>query len=43
MGNKFKDFLYGLGGIGFMILILGGFAVLIMVGRDMAAHDGLGR
>ncbi len=35
MGNKFKDFLYGLGGIGFMILIIGGFALLIMGGAKL--------
>lgn len=32
MDTKFKDFLYGLGGIGFMILIFGGFVLLIVGG-----------
>lgn len=35
MGNKIKDFLYGLGGIGFMILIIGGFVLLIMGGAKL--------
>lgn len=35
MDNKFKDFLYGLGGIGFIILIIGGFVLLISGGAKL--------
>jgi len=35
MGNKIKDFLYGLGGIGIMILIIGVFVLLIMGGAKL--------
>lgn len=35
MGNKFKDFLYGLGGVGIIILIVGAFVLLIIGGAKL--------
>lgn len=35
MNEKFKDFLWGLGGIGFVILIIGSFGLLIIGGTKL--------